>query len=146
MQRMQLPDPRSTGKPGAVPYARIATEEAFAPPAMMDIYRRLLERGGVDPGFRGLMGFYMSSPAARAQHIMRCLTDLDQLRLEHMDACGIDRQVLALTSPGVQVMDNAAACPTYNMLASEGRRVVAAIMLPGPHRAASDSAGRTPVA
>jgi uncharacterized protein len=47
---------------------------------------------------------------------------------------------------GVEVMDNAAACRTYNLLASEGRRVVAAIMLPGPHRAASDSAGRTPVA
>lgn len=109
MQRMQLPDPQSTRRPGPAPYARIATEEAFAPPAMMDIYRRLLERGDVDAGFRGLMGFYMSSPSARAQHIMRCLTDLDQLRLEHMDACGIDRQVLALTSPGVQVMEKAEA-------------------------------------
>lgn len=32
---------------------------------------------------------------------------------------------------GVEVMDNSAACRTYNLLASEGRRVVAAIMLPG---------------
>lgn len=31
---------------------------------------------------------------------------------------------------GVEVMDNAAACRTYNLLAGEGRRVVAAIMLP----------------
>ncbi len=30
---------------------------------------------------------------------------------------------------GVEVMDNAAACRTYNLLAGEGRRVVAAIML-----------------
>ena len=30
---------------------------------------------------------------------------------------------------GIEVMDNAAACRTYNLLASEGRRVVAAIML-----------------
>lgn len=106
---MQLPDPQSTRVPAPAPYLRIATEEAFAPPGMLDIYRRILERGDADPGFRGLMGFYMSSPSERAQHIMRCLTDLDQLRLAHMDACGIDMQVLALTSPGVQVMDTATA-------------------------------------
>lgn len=106
---MQLPDPQSTRVPGPAPYLRIATEEAFAPPEMLDIYRRILERGDADPGFRGLMGFYMSSPSERAQHIMRCLTDLDALRLQHMDACGIDVQVLALTSPGVQVMDKATA-------------------------------------
>ena len=31
---------------------------------------------------------------------------------------------------GVEVMDNAAAARTYNLLAGEGRRVVAAFMLP----------------
>jgi uncharacterized protein len=31
---------------------------------------------------------------------------------------------------GVEVMDNPAACRTYNLLASEGRRVAAAIVLP----------------
>lgn len=30
---------------------------------------------------------------------------------------------------GIEVMDNGAACRTYNLLAGEGRRVVAAIML-----------------
>ncbi len=104
-----LPDPASTRRPGQVPYKRIATEEAFAPPEMLDIYRRLLDGGDADAGFRGLMGFYMSSPSERAQHIMRCLTDLDALRLQHMDESGIDMQVLALTSPGVQVMDKATA-------------------------------------
>lgn len=106
---MQLPDPDSTRKPSPVPYLRIATEEAFAPPEMMAIYRRLIGRADVDRGFEGLMGFYMSSPSERAQHIMRCLQDMDQLRLAHMDATGIDMQVLALTSPGVQVMDKAEA-------------------------------------
>jgi len=95
--------------PAKQPYRRIATEEAFAPPEMIEIYRRLLEGGDPDPGFKGLMGFYMSSPSARAQHIMRCLTDLDQLRLQHMDEAGIDMQVIALTAPGVQVMDRATA-------------------------------------
>ena len=90
-------------------YQRIATEEAFAPPDMLAEYRRLLARSDVDPGFQGLMGFYMSSSSARAQHIMRCLQDLDRVRLQHMDEAGIDRQVIAITAPGVQVMDKATA-------------------------------------
>ena len=106
---IQLPDPTSTKRPAATAYKRIATEEAFCPPEMLDIYRRILARNDADPGFRGLMGFYMSSPSARAQHIMRCLTDVDELRLQHMDEAGIAMQVMALTSPGVQCMDTATA-------------------------------------
>ena len=91
------------------PYRRIATEEAFSPPEMLEIYRKILAKDQVDVGFKNLMGFYMSSPSERAQHIMRCLQDLDQVRLQHMDEAGIDRQVIALTAPGVQVMDKATA-------------------------------------
>ena len=115
---MDLPDQNSTRTPQPAPYQRIATEEAFAPPEMMDIYRRILAKGDADPGFQGLMGFYMSSPSARAKHIMRCLQDLDQIRLEHMDASGIDRQVIALTAPGVQVMDMATAV-SFSQLAND---------------------------
>ena len=107
--KITLPNPNTTRRPAQVPYRRIATEEAFAPPEMLQMYGRLLERGDVDPGFRGLIGFYMSSPSERAKHIMRCLSDVDVLRLQHMDEAGIDVQVLALTSPGVQVMDTATA-------------------------------------
>jgi len=32
-------------------YQRIATEEAFAPPEMLDIYRKILAEVDVDPGF-----------------------------------------------------------------------------------------------
>jgi 5-carboxyvanillate decarboxylase len=78
------------------PYLRIATEEAFAPPEMIRIYEKILGGSDVDPGFKGLMGFYMSSPSERARHIMRCLQDLDQVRIAHMDEAGIDHQVLAL--------------------------------------------------
>ncbi len=100
------------------PYLRIATEEAFAPPEMLDIYRKILAKDDVDPGFKGLMGFYMSSPSTRATHIMRCLKDLDQVRLQHMDEAGIDHQVIALTAPGVQVMDKATAV-SFSMLAND---------------------------
>ena len=98
-----------TQRPGQAPYLRIATEEAFCPSEMLDIYRTILAQPHVDPGFQSLMGFYMSSPSERAQHIMRCLTDLDQIRLGHMDDAGIDMQIIALTSPGVQCMDTATA-------------------------------------
>lgn len=106
---LKMPELGSPRTPQKVPYLRIATEEAWAPQEMLDIYRKIFERGDADPGFRGLMGFYMSSPSERARHIMRCLVDLDELRLQHMDAAGVDKAVVAITSPGVQVMDKASA-------------------------------------
>jgi 2,3-dihydroxybenzoate decarboxylase len=90
-------------------YQRIATEEAFAPLEMFDIYRKILAGSNPDPGFVSLLGFYMTSQSERARHIIRCLSDLDQIRLQHMDETGIDRQIIALTSPGVQVMDEETA-------------------------------------
>jgi 2,3-dihydroxybenzoate decarboxylase len=87
-------------------YKRIATEEAFAPKEMFDIYRKILAGPDPDPGFVSLLGFYMSSQSDRARHIIRCLSDLDQIRLQHMDDTGIDRQIIALTSPGVQIMES----------------------------------------
>ena len=105
----QMPQTQSPTRPVKVPYKRIATEEAFATQDMLDIYNKIFASGTADAGFQGLMGFYMSSPSERAQHIMRCLVDLDQLRIQHMDESGIDMAILALTSPGVQVMDPATA-------------------------------------
>ena len=86
-------------------YLRIATEEAFAPKELFDMYRKVLQGPDPDPGFVSLFGFYMNSPSERAQHIMNCLSDLGPQRLQHMDDCGIDRQIMALTSPGVQIFD-----------------------------------------
>lgn len=115
---MDTTTPSPLNPVGAAAYQRIATEEAFAPPEMLAIYRKLLDKGDVDPGFKGLMGFYMTSPSDRAQHIMRCLQDLDQVRLQHMDEAGIDRQVIALTAPGVQVMDKETAV-AFSILAND---------------------------
>ena len=39
------------------PYRRIATEEAFCPPEMLDIYNKILAKDDVDVGFKHLMGF-----------------------------------------------------------------------------------------
>jgi 2,3-dihydroxybenzoate decarboxylase len=94
-----------SASPAKVDYARIATEEAFAPAEMLRIYRKILDGPNPDPGFVSLLGFYMSSQSERARFIIEHLQDLDQLRLAHMDEAGVDRQVIALTSPGVQVMD-----------------------------------------
>jgi 2,3-dihydroxybenzoate decarboxylase len=72
---------------------------------MLEMYRKILQGPDPDPGFVSLMGFYMSSQSARARHIIECLQDLGEKRLQHMDEAGIDRQIIALTSPGVQIMD-----------------------------------------
>lgn len=46
------------------------------------------------------------------------MQDLDQIRLQHMDEAGIDRQVIALTAPGVRVMDQATAV-SFSRLAND---------------------------
>jgi 5-carboxyvanillate decarboxylase len=87
-------------------YQRIATEEAFAPPEILTHYRRLLDSGSYDdPGFRSLWGFYGNNANPRIQQVNARMTDLGELRLKDMDDTGISRQILSLTSPGVQVFD-----------------------------------------
>ena len=89
------------------PYIRIAAEEAFAPPEILDGYRRLIAREpGLDPGFTSLMGFYLGS-SPRALQVMTRMTDLGALRLRDMDDSNIAKQILSLTSPGVQIFDAA---------------------------------------
>lgn len=89
-------------------YKRIATEEAWAPPHMIQRYRKLVGTIG-DPGFDSLWGFYGTSSSTRAKKVYNGLQDLDAQRLYDMDECGIDVAVLSLTSPGVQCFDAATA-------------------------------------
>jgi 2,3-dihydroxybenzoate decarboxylase len=87
-------------------YQRIATEEAFATEELLAGYRRLLAEGSFDdPGFRSLWGFYAGDPGERARFVIDRLPDLGPERLADMDRTGISRQLLLLTSPGVQVFD-----------------------------------------
>lgn len=89
---------------GAQGYLRIATEEAFSPPEMMEMYEEVLAGPDPDPGFVSLMGFYMHHKSERATTIFRRLQDLGAERLADMDERGIDRQVIGLTAPGTQVL------------------------------------------
>jgi 5-carboxyvanillate decarboxylase len=89
-------------------YKRIATEEAWAPPEIIERYQELVGKIG-DPGFDSLWGFYGRSPSARARQVFSRLQDLDERRLRDMDEGGIDIAVISLTSPGVQCFDPATA-------------------------------------
>ena len=83
-------------------YLRIATEEAFATREQIDVYLRMVRDGTADKGMVSLWGFYATSPSERATQIIDRLLDVGEQRLAHMDETGIDKAILALTSPGVQ--------------------------------------------
>ena len=99
--------PLTTG--GAVGYRRVAAEEAWAPPEMLSLYRRMLDKGEGGPGFRSLLGHYLTSDAKQPQFVRTRLQDLGEKRLADMDAAGIDHAVLGLTSPGTQILEADAA-------------------------------------
>jgi 5-carboxyvanillate decarboxylase len=91
-------------------YKRIATEEAFAPPEMIKMYREALAKKTIDDlGFNSMWGFYSGNPSQRATEIVERLQWLDERRIKDMDDTGIDMQILSLTSPGVQMFDAATA-------------------------------------
>ncbi len=94
------PAPKTGGEQG---YLRIATEEAFATPEIIELWLGLLDDPDFDdPGFRSLWSFYAKSTAARPRFVLQALQDLGAHRLAAMDEAGIDRAVLSLTSPGAQ--------------------------------------------
>jgi len=94
------------------PYLRIATEEAYAPPELFARYHKLLEDGTHnDPGFESLMGFYLRNNGPRIVSVREKMQDLGELRIRDMDATGIAKQILSITSPGLQIFDAATAVP-----------------------------------
>ncbi len=77
---------------------RIAAEETFAVPEVLDALRDLLEREpDREPG--------LIAPPYIVTDTIRALTDLGESRLASMDAARIDKQLLSHWSPGVQVFD-----------------------------------------
>ena len=89
---------------------RIAAEEAWAPKEILDRYRRLLQEKpeAWDPGFRSLWGFFLGN-TERATSLARRIQTLGKERLADMDATGIAKQLILLSSPGVQVFEAAEA-------------------------------------
>jgi 5-carboxyvanillate decarboxylase len=86
-------------------HLRIATEEAFAPPELITMWRDMIERGFCDdPGFVSMVGFYTAARTERTRFVFDRLQDLGDLRLADMDAAGIDRQIVSLTAPGTQIL------------------------------------------
>jgi len=83
---------------------RIAAEEAWAPASLLQKYKVLLEKNPAswDPGFRSLWGFFLGS-TPRATSLVDRIQDLGPRRIADMDATGIARQIVFLSSPGVQV-------------------------------------------
>jgi 5-carboxyvanillate decarboxylase len=112
-------------------YQRIASEEAFAPPELLDHYRALLKDGSnLDPGFMSLYGFYLGNPSARITDVMARMTDVGERRIHDMDQTGIAKQILSLTSPGVQIFD----APTAVALARSSNDFLADAIRKNPHR------------
>ena len=83
------------------PYKRIATEEAWSipeiPAAQLDLLRSACPP---DDASLRMAGMFASFPDLQEE-----LCDIGPGRIARMDALGIDRQLLLLTAPGVQVLE-----------------------------------------
>jgi predicted TIM-barrel fold metal-dependent hydrolase len=82
------------------PYKRIATEEAWTFPDLVKAQVDYMNApdAPVDDSLR-MAGRFASMPRLQSM-----LQDIGEGRISHMDEYGIDRQLLLLTSPGVQVV------------------------------------------
>ena len=90
--------------PGTVdrskPYKRIATEEAWNIPEIMAAHVRYYESGKAPDDTSLRMGVMFG----RHERLRRELCEIGAGRIADMDRLGIDKQLLLLTSPGVQVL------------------------------------------
>lgn len=89
----------------AAPYKRIATEEAWSIPEIAAAQLDLLQ-SACPPDDASLR---MAGMFARLPLLQEELCDLGPSRIARMDELGIDRQLLLLTAPGVQVLERSVA-------------------------------------
>lgn len=82
------------------PFKRIATEEAWTFPALVKAQLEYFNSGEAPDDETLRMGAMF----ANMPILQEMLQDLGDLRIAHMDELGIDRQLLLLTAPGVQVV------------------------------------------
>jgi 5-carboxyvanillate decarboxylase len=101
---------------------KIAAEEAFLIPELVEPMREVLRRGGANLDLTLLDTIYNPPAApsgppapggasrdALAGRLLPQLLDLEGTRLADMDAHGIDMQLLSLSMPGVQMFDRETA-------------------------------------
>ncbi|MEB3980502.1 amidohydrolase family protein [Mycobacterium sp. 663a-19] len=87
-------------------FRRIATEEAFSTPNVIAALERWIARAPADDPDAEFQDFLLHGAGAFGEAARTLLIDLDDVRLQIMDANGIDMQLLSLTSPGVQTLDD----------------------------------------
>jgi 2,3-dihydroxybenzoate decarboxylase len=107
---------------------RIAVEEAFVTAEIAKEWLAVLARSDVEPGMAKMGTILTPGPATAPLH--KSLLDIGAGRIAHMDAIGIDMQILSLTSPGVQVFDAGLA----TRLAAESNDVLAEAVKAYPTR------------
>ena len=83
------------------PYKRIATEEAWNIPEVLEAQVRLL----ASPNAPDDSSLRMAGMFSKLTTLQDQLMDIGEQRIARMDELGIDKQLLLLTSPGVQVLE-----------------------------------------
>src|SRR6185295_10006292 len=86
-------------------HRRIATEEAYAVPELVDGVRSGLQSGAKDADTKFWAVLLGENPWGKM--VLRRLLDLEQERLAIMDQHGVDMHVLSITVPGPQMFDSA---------------------------------------
>ena len=110
---------------------KIAIEEAFVTQSIVGAWIELLKDGV--PGEAGLdqhLGRLITAKSGWGAQVTERLLDVGGLRLQQMDDCGVDMQVIAITAPGVQVFD----ADTASALAEEANDILAAAVDAHPTR------------
>ncbi|MDP6426845.1 MAG: amidohydrolase family protein [Rhodospirillales bacterium] len=110
---------------------KIAIEEAFATESLIDAWRAMIADGAPgEPGMIQHLGRLINTNRGWGAQVAERLVDLGDIRVGEMDANGIDMQLIAITSPGVQVFD----ADTGNALAAEANDILAEAVKAHPTR------------
>jgi 5-carboxyvanillate decarboxylase len=81
---------------------KIATEEAYTIPEVVQAFRGIVRAGGSNLDLRLLSTIY-DAPSGTQPRFLPELLDLEAQRLADMDLHGVDMHLLSLTAPGVQM-------------------------------------------
>jgi 2,3-dihydroxybenzoate decarboxylase len=129
----------ASGAGAAVPapasYRRVALEEAWVTPEIVTAYRKILANPPHEErGFAKMWGRYVDPNTTSP--LLERLLDVDKRRIADMDSAGIDKQLLLLTAPGVQVFEADLA----NKLAADSNDQAAEAVKRHPDRLAASAA------